>query len=90
LRATFVKVEAMRRKGNCFGTLKYHPPLSEIPAFKKFKCGVYPANQQGGPWVRFQDQEGEYLVSIKEHKVSRVLRYKGRVFAGELSGGQEA
>jgi hypothetical protein len=49
----------------------------------------YPANQQGGPWVRFQHQEGEYLVDMKEHKVSRVLRYKDRVFAGELSGGQD-
>jgi hypothetical protein len=49
----------------------------------------YAANQQGGPWVRFQHQEGEYLVDMKEHKVSRVLRYKGRVFAGELSGGQD-
>ena len=49
----------------------------------------YPANQQGGPWVRLQHQEGEYLVDMKEHKVSRVLRYKGRVFAGELSGGQD-
>ncbi len=49
----------------------------------------YPANQQGGPWVRLQHQEGEYLVDMKEHKVSRILRYKGRVFAGELSSGQE-
>lgn len=49
----------------------------------------YPANQQGGPWVRLQHQEGEYIVDMKEHKVSRVLRYKGRVFAGELSGGQD-
>jgi hypothetical protein len=49
----------------------------------------YPTNQQGGPWVRLQHQEGEYLVDMKEHKVSRILRYKGRVFAGELSGGQD-
>jgi len=48
----------------------------------------YPANQKGGPWVRFHDREGEYLIDIKQQKVSRVLRYKGRVFAGELSGGQ--
>ena len=26
---------------------------------------------------------------MKQQKVSRVLRYKGRVFAGELSSGQE-
>ena len=31
----------------------------------------YPANQQGGPWVRLQHQEGEYLVDMKEQKVSR-------------------
>jgi hypothetical protein len=51
----------------------------------------YPANQQGGggPWVRLQHQEGEYLVDMKEHNISRVFRYKGRVFAGELSGGQD-
>jgi hypothetical protein len=49
----------------------------------------YPANQQGGPWVRLQHQEGEYLVDMKKHRVSRILRYKGRVFAGELSGGQD-
>jgi hypothetical protein len=49
----------------------------------------YQANQQGGPWVRFQHQEGEYLVDIKEEKVSRVLRYKGHVFAGELFDGRE-
>jgi hypothetical protein len=49
----------------------------------------YLANQQGGPWVRLQDQEGEYLIDMKEHKVSGILRYKGRVFAGDLSGGQD-
>jgi hypothetical protein len=49
----------------------------------------YPANQQGGPWIRFQDQKREYLVDMKEQKVSRVLRYKGRVFVGELSGDQD-
>jgi hypothetical protein len=49
----------------------------------------YPANQRGGPWIRFQDQEREYLVDIKKRHVSRVLRYKGRVFTGELSGSQE-
>jgi hypothetical protein len=49
----------------------------------------YPIDQQGGPWVRFQDQEGEYLLDIKEQKVLRVLRYKGHVFAAELSSGQE-
>ena len=49
----------------------------------------YPASQRGGPWVRFQDQDGEYLADITKQKVSRVLRYKGRIFTGELSGGQE-
>ncbi|MGO8991046.1 MAG: hypothetical protein ACLQGU_16505 [bacterium] len=49
----------------------------------------YPANQQGGPWLRLQHQEGEYVVDMKEHKVSRILRYKGHVFAGQLSGDQE-
>ena len=49
----------------------------------------YPATQRGGPWVRLQHQEGEYLIDMKEHKVSRILRYKGRVFAGELSDGQD-
>jgi hypothetical protein len=49
----------------------------------------YPENQQGGPWARFQDREGEYLLDMREQKVSRILRYKGRVFAGELSGGQD-
>lgn len=49
----------------------------------------YPANQQGGPWVRFEGREGEYLINMKEQKVFRVLRHKGHVFAGELSGGQD-
>jgi hypothetical protein len=49
----------------------------------------YPANLRGGPWVRLQHQEGEYVVDMKEQKVSRVLRYKGHVFTGELSGDQE-
>jgi len=49
----------------------------------------YPANQQGGPWVRLQYQDVEYLVDVKEKKVSRVLRYKGRVFAGQPSSDQE-
>ena len=49
----------------------------------------YPANQQGGPWVRLQDREGENLIDIKQQKVFQILRYKGRVFAGELSSGQE-
>ena len=49
----------------------------------------YPANQQGGPWVRLQHQKGEYLVDMKEHKVSCVFRYKGRVFEGIISGNQD-
>ncbi len=49
----------------------------------------YPANQQGGPWVRFRDRDGEYLIDMKEQKVSRVLRYGGHVFAGELSSGKD-
>ena len=49
----------------------------------------YPANQQGGPWLRLQHQKGEYVVDMKEQKVSRILRYKGHVFAGQLSGDQE-
>ena len=49
----------------------------------------YPASQQGGPWVRLQHQQGEYLIDMIEHKVSRILRYKDRVFAGELAGGQD-
>jgi hypothetical protein len=48
----------------------------------------YPANQQGGPWLRIQDREGEYLLDMKDHKFSRILRYGGHVFAGELVGGQ--
>ena len=49
----------------------------------------YPTDQQGGPWVRFQNQEDEYLLDIKEQRVLRILRYKGHVFAAELSSGQE-
>jgi hypothetical protein len=49
----------------------------------------YPANQQAGPWVRLQHQEAEYLVDMKQQKLSRIFRYKGRVFAGQLSGDQE-
>jgi hypothetical protein len=49
----------------------------------------YPADQQGGPWIRLQDQEGEHFLDIGKQKVSRVLRYKGHVFSGELSSGQE-
>jgi hypothetical protein len=54
-----------------------------------FNTYWYPANQRGGSWVRLQHQEGEYLIDMKEHRVSRILRYKGRVFAGELSGGED-
>jgi hypothetical protein len=49
----------------------------------------YPADRQGGPWIRLQDEEGEHLVDIRKQKVFRVLRYKGHVFSGELSGDQE-
>jgi len=49
----------------------------------------YPANQQEGPWVRLQHQDVEYLVNMKDQKVSRVLRYKGHIFSGDLSGDQE-
>lgn len=49
----------------------------------------YPASQHGGPWVRFQDREGEYLLDMKDQKVLRILRYKGHVFAGELSSGRD-
>jgi hypothetical protein len=49
----------------------------------------YPADQQGGAWIRLQDQEGELLVDIRRQKVSRVLRHKGHIFAGNLSSGQE-
>jgi hypothetical protein len=50
---------------------------------------LVPGKSTRRPWVRFQHQEGEYLIDIKQQKVSRVLRYKGRVFAGELSSGQD-
>jgi hypothetical protein len=49
----------------------------------------YPANEEGGPWVRLQYQECEYLLDMKHQKVSRVFRYKDRVFAGDLSSGEE-
>jgi len=49
----------------------------------------YPANQQGGPWVRLQYQDVEYLVNMKDQKVSRILRHKGHIFSGDLSGDQE-
>ncbi len=49
----------------------------------------YPADLQGGPWVRIQGRGGEYLLDMKNHKFSRILRYGGHVFAGELSGGQD-
>jgi hypothetical protein len=49
----------------------------------------YRANPEGGPWVRLQNRDGEYLLGMKEHKVSRVLRYRDRVFAGELSSSQD-
>ncbi len=49
----------------------------------------YPANEQGGPWVRLQQQDGEYLVDMNDQKIIRIFRYKGRVFAGELSREQE-
>ena len=49
----------------------------------------YPADQQGGPWIRLQDQEEEHLVDLQKQKVSRVFRYKGHVFSGELSEDHE-
>lgn len=49
----------------------------------------YPVDQQGGPWIRFQDQEGEILVNIQKQKLFRVLRVKGHVFTGELFSSQE-
>ena len=49
----------------------------------------YPADQQGGPWIRFQDQEGEILVNIQKQRIFQLLHLKGHVFADELSGGQE-
>jgi len=71
-----------------FTTIERSLP-SDSQSLTLFNTYWYPANPRGGPWVRLQHQEGEYLVDMKQQKVSRVLRYKDRVFAGELSGGQE-
>ena len=62
---------------------------SESRSFTLINTYWYPANEQGGPWIRLQHQEGEYLVDLKEKKVSGVLRFKGHVFAGQLSGDPE-
>ena len=62
---------------------------SESRSFTLINTYWYPANEQGGPWIRLQHQEREYLVDLKEKKVSRVLRFKGHVFAGQLSGDPE-
>jgi hypothetical protein len=62
---------------------------SNIGGYALVNIYWYPADQQGGPWVRFQDQEGEYLADIEEQKVFRIFRHKSRVFIGELSNGQE-
>lgn len=48
----------------------------------------YPAEQEGGPWVRLEHRGEEYLLDLKDRKLSRVFRYKGHVFSGELSGGE--
>ncbi len=65
------------------------PLLSNSRSYALVNAYWYPANPQGGPWVRFQDREGEYLLDMKSQKVSRILRYQGHVFAGELSSGHD-
>ena len=45
----------------------------------------YPADEMNGPCIRLQDHWGEYLLRLKEAKTYLILRYKGRILAGEIS-----
>ncbi len=72
------------------GSTAVERPLpSDSRPFTLINTYWYPANQQEGPWVRIQGREGEYLLDMKNHKFSGVLRYKGHVFSGELTSSQD-
>jgi len=45
----------------------------------------YPSYDVFGPAIRLQDHWGEYLVRVQDQKTYRLLRYKGQVFAGEIT-----
>jgi len=45
----------------------------------------YPSDPKSGPTIRLQDRWGEYLVRMQEQKTYMILRYKDRVFAGEIT-----
>ncbi|MGI5869082.1 MAG: hypothetical protein ACOX9C_06545 [Kiritimatiellia bacterium] len=45
----------------------------------------YPSDGAFGSALRLQDHWGEYLVRIQEQKTYLILRYKGRIYAGEIT-----
>jgi hypothetical protein len=50
---------------------------------------LYPTNTIGGPWLRLQDQWGEYLVDLGGKKTYHLVRYREHAFAGELSSARD-
>lgn len=47
----------------------------------------YPVSNGSGACIRLQNHWGEYLLDLAKKKTYRILRYKGRVFAGEIGDG---
>ena len=44
----------------------------------------YPPREGRGPSIRLQDHWGEYLLRLSDQKTYSLVRYKGRVYAGEI------
>jgi len=46
----------------------------------------YSSSPGGGPYLRFQDKDGETLVDFQKSRTRRLLRIRGAVYAGDLAG----
>ncbi|MBN1394893.1 MAG: hypothetical protein JW959_07710 [Pirellulales bacterium] len=51
----------------------------------KMKAYWYPPGDGHGPCIRFRDYYTEHLIDLDKRKTYLLIRYAGRVFAGEIS-----
>jgi hypothetical protein len=73
--------------------LRFGTGTNAVERWLRLNCGGrtrmnaywYPSEVTLGPTIRLQDHWREYLLRMQEQKTYLILRYKGRVFAGEIT-----
>lgn len=60
-------------------------PLNISHRPTRMKAYWYPQEKGGGPCIRLQDREGEYLLRLDEKKNYLLLRCQYRVYVGEIT-----